>query len=54
MAHFMFFRHFRAFCLISLELRFVKVDISLLPDIITFSDHLMCYMFGYCKDKHAK
>ena len=41
-------------CLISLELTFVKVDKGFLRDIITFSDHFICYMLWYCKDKHTE
>ena len=41
-----FFVNFRGFCLIILELSFVKVDKCLLKDIITFYGNFFKYVFG--------
>ena len=52
---FMFFATFLSFfCLISLRLKFLKVDEGILRDKIACYDHFMSYMFWYYKHKHAK
>ena len=43
---------FELFCLISLRLKFLKVDEGLLRDKIACYDHFMSYMSWYYKQKH--
>ena len=51
---FMFFCDFLGFCLISLRLKFLKVDEGLLQDKIAGYGLFMSYMSWYYKQRHTK